>query len=100
MVNWEYFVILVSTCTANFKAINIFQKKKIKGHSITVPYSARAVVGKQIDQMMEDGILKLSDTSFVNPLTIVYRENTELHVCIDARRVNNVMLPDEQERRR
>ena len=43
---------------------------------------------------MEDGILELSDSSFINPLTIVYRENKELRICIDARRVNNVMLPD------
>jgi hypothetical protein len=64
------------------------------GHSRPVPYSARAGVRKQIEQMIEDGILELSDSSFINLLTIVYRESKELHICTDARRVNNVLLPD------
>ena len=43
--------------------------------------------------MMEDGILELSDSSFINQLTILYRENKVRRICIYARRVNNVMLP-------
>ena len=66
----------------------------IIGHSRPGPYSARVGVRKQIEQMMEDGILELSASSFINPLTIGYRENKEPRICIDARRVNNVMLPD------
>jgi hypothetical protein len=49
----------------------------IIGHSRPVPYSATAGVGQQIEQMMEDGILELCDSSVTNPLTIVYRENKE-----------------------
>jgi hypothetical protein len=64
------------------------------GHSRPVPYSARAGVRKQIEQMIEDGILELSDSSFINPLMIAYRGNKELRICIEARRGNNVMLPD------
>jgi hypothetical protein len=45
------------------------------GHFRTVPYSARAGVREQIELMMEDGVLELSESSFINPLTIVYREN-------------------------
>jgi len=66
----------------------------IIGHSRPVPYSARAGVRKQIEQMLEDGILELFDSSFIKPLAIVYRENKDPRICIDARRVNNVMLPD------
>jgi hypothetical protein len=44
--------------------------------------------------MMENGILELSDSSLINPLTTVYRENKEPRICIDAKRVNNVMLRD------
>jgi len=43
---------------------------------------------------MEDGILELSDSSFINPLTIVHQENKEPRFCIEARRENNVTLPD------
>jgi hypothetical protein len=71
-----------------------FDITPIIGHSRSVPYSARAGAGEQIEQMMEDGILEMSDSSFINPLTILYRENKVLRICIDVRSVNNVMLPD------
>jgi len=73
---------------------NITDTTPIIGHSRPVPYSARAGVRKEIEQMMEGGVLELSDSTFINPLTIVYRENKKPHICIDARRANNVMLPD------
>jgi len=49
---------------------NITNTTPIIGHSRPVPYSATAGVRKQIEQMMEDGIWELSDSSFINPLTI------------------------------
>jgi hypothetical protein len=64
------------------------------GHSRPVPYSARAGVRNQTEQMMEDGILELSDTPFINSVMIVYQENKEPRTCIDAWTVNSVMLPD------
>jgi hypothetical protein len=64
------------------------------GYSSPVPYSARASIRKQIEQMLEDGILEPSDSSFINPLTIVYRENKDPRICIAARKVNNIMLAD------
>jgi hypothetical protein len=73
---------------------NITDTTPVIGHSRPVPYSARAGVRKQIEKMMKVGILELSDSSFINCLTIVYQENKEPCICNDARRVNNVMLPD------
>jgi hypothetical protein len=73
---------------------NITDTTAIIGHTRLVPYSVRTGVRKLTEQMMEDGILELSDSLFINPLTIVYRVNKEPRTCIDARKVNNVMLPD------
>jgi len=47
------------------------------GHSRPVPYSARTDVGKQNVQMMEDGILESSDSSYIYPLTTLYLENKD-----------------------
>jgi len=57
-----------------------------------VPYLPTAGARKQTEQMTKDRIFELSDSSFINPLTIVHRESKESHFCIDARRVNSVML--------
>jgi hypothetical protein len=46
---------------------NITDTTPVIGYSIPVLYSARAGVRKQIEQMIEGGILKLSDSSFITP---------------------------------
>jgi len=91
----EFLTTRPGKCKVYKYKFNITDTKPIIGNSRSVPYSARAGVRKQIEQMMEDGILELSDSSFVNPLTIVYRENKEPRICIDARKVNKVTLPDQ-----
>jgi hypothetical protein len=90
----EFLTTRPGRCNVYEYEFNITDTTPIMGRSRPVPHSARASVRKQIEQMVEDGILELSDSSFINPLTIVYTENKEPRICIDARRVNNVMLPD------
>jgi len=67
----EFLITRPGKCKANEYKFNITDTTPIIGHSRPVPYSARAGVRKQIEQMMKDGILKLSDSSFINPLTVV-----------------------------
>ena len=91
----EFLTTRPGKCKVYEYKFNITNTTPIIGHFRPVPYSARAGVRKQTEKMMEDVLLELSDTSFINPLTIMYRENKELCFCIDARRVNNVILPDQ-----
>ena len=88
----EFLTTRPGKCKVYEHKFNITDTTPIIGHSRPVPYSARAGVRKHIEQMMEDGILELSDSTFINPLTIVYQQNKEPRICIDPRRVNNVML--------
>jgi hypothetical protein len=90
----EYLTTKPGKCKVYEYKFNVTDTIPTIGHSRPVPYSARASIRKQIEQMLEDGISELSDSSFINPLMIVYRENKDPRICIDARKVNNVMLPD------
>jgi hypothetical protein len=44
--------------------------------------------------MIEDDILEISYSAFVNPLTVVPREGKVPRICVDARKVNSVTIPD------
>ena len=44
--------------------------------------------------MLKDNILEESFSDYVNLLTLVERQGKGIRVCIDARRVNALMLPD------
>jgi hypothetical protein len=43
--------------------------------------------------MLEDDILELSRSPFVNPLTIVCKPG-KVRICIDARKINHVTIGD------
>jgi hypothetical protein len=57
----EFLTIRPEKCKVYEHKFNITDTAPKIGHSSPVPYSARTGVRKQIEQMMEDGILELSD---------------------------------------
>jgi hypothetical protein len=46
--------------------------------------------------MLAEDILEISDSPFINPMTIVQREGKAPRICIDARKVNDVTIPDRE----
>jgi hypothetical protein len=63
-------------------------------HARPIPFALRPEVRKQIEEMINDDILEISYSHYVNPLTIIQRENKPARICVDARRVNKQMVPD------
>jgi hypothetical protein len=66
----------------------------IVGHSQAIPFSVRKEVRGQIEQMLKDGIIEHSNSTYVNPLTVVLHEGKSPRICLDARRVNKCMVQD------
>ena len=58
----EFLTTRPAKCKVYEYKFNITNTTPIIGHSRPVPYSARAGVRKQIEQMMKDGILELSES--------------------------------------
>jgi len=59
-----------------------------------ITFALRAEVKEQIQEMLKDNILEEPFSDYVNPLTLVERPGKGIRDCIDARRVNALMLPD------
>jgi hypothetical protein len=66
------------------------------GYARPIPFSIRPAVRQQIQQMMEDGILELSNSPIINPLTVVQKEGKKVRICVDARKVNACTIPDRE----
>jgi hypothetical protein len=60
--------------------------RPIMGYSRPIPFAIRPAVREQIAQMIDDDILEISNSSFLNPLTIVDREDKKPRICVHARR--------------
>ena len=62
--------------------------------SRAIPFALRKEVREQIQEMIRNGVLEISYSPYVNPLTLVQREGKSVCICIDAREVNKYMVPD------
>ena len=83
-------------CTLMEYEFKLTDESPVMSHSRVIPFSVRPVIRKQISQMIKDGILEISESPYINPVTIVHREGKEPRLCIDARRVNQVTIPDRE----
>jgi hypothetical protein len=63
-------------------------------NSRPIPFALRAPVREQVQAMLRDGILGESYSACANPLTLVHREGKSIRICIDARRINKLMVAD------
>jgi hypothetical protein len=68
----------------------------IVSYSRPVPFSLRPAVESQISQMMADKILEFSNSHILNPLTTVKKEDGKIRICVDARKVNQMTIPDHE----
>ena len=46
--------------------------------------------------MLQDGILEISNSPFLNPLSVVNKGNKKIRICVDARKVNQHTIPDRE----
>jgi hypothetical protein len=63
-------------------------------YSRPLPFALRPAVSEEIRRLMKDDILEESHSSYLNPFTVVQREGKNPRICVDARILNQVMLPD------
>jgi hypothetical protein len=75
-------------------SFEVDDRQDIVGTSRLIPFKLRHEVREQIQQILTDGIIEHSNSSYINPLTIVPRPGKAPRICLDARRVNRHMTPD------
>ena len=64
--------------------------------SYPVPYSKRRAVQEELDKMMEGGIIERSVSHYSNPLVVVIKKDGRFRLCLDARRINHIIIPDRE----
>ncbi|KAJ8912067.1 hypothetical protein NQ315_016756 [Exocentrus adspersus] len=64
---------------------------KIKTYPI--PYRFKDDVRKEIEVLLQQGIIETSDTPFINPIVVVKKKNGDIRICLDARIINRCSIP-------
>ncbi|CAB0040566.1 unnamed protein product [Trichogramma brassicae] len=62
--------------------------------SYPVPIKYREQVSREIERMLEYGVIERANTPFINPLVAVAKKDNTVRLCLDARQINDRMLED------
>uniref|UniRef100_A0A1B6G9I6 RNA-directed DNA polymerase n=1 Tax=Cuerna arida TaxID=1464854 RepID=A0A1B6G9I6_9HEMI len=80
---------------------NVYQHKleikdttTFKQQSYPVPLIHQNAVMEEINRMETLGIIERSHSTFINPIIPVIKKSGEIRLCLDARKLNQLLIPD------
>ncbi|CAH0728148.1 unnamed protein product, partial [Brenthis ino] len=56
--------------------------------------SKREIIRKEIETMLEDGIIEDAESEWASPVVLIPKKNGEVRFCVDYRKLNNVTRTD------
>lgn len=65
--------------------------------SYPIPHAYESQVDEQINVMIKEGIIKKAPSPYINPLVVVAKSNNKVRLCVDARKLNRVTIPEHDE---
>jgi transposase InsO family protein len=74
--------------------LNIKPEAKIFRKSYPVPIAKRKQVQDKINDMLADGIIEYGESQYTSPIVAVTKKDGSIRLCLDARQINQVIVPD------
>ena len=59
-----------------------------------MPLAYREKVDEEIKRMLKMGIIQRSSSPYINPLVPVIKKDGTVRLCLDARKLNDILLED------
>ena len=72
--------------------IRLTTDEPVKCKPYPVPHAVRNVIQKEVQDMLDMGIIEPSDSSYAAPVTIVRKPDGNIRFCLDFRRLNRVVV--------
>lgn len=72
---------------------NVKPHEPYKIRPYPIPFSRRPAVDKEIDKMLQWGVIERSDAPYNNPLVTVVKADGSIRLCLDARKLNSIIIP-------
>ena len=75
-------------------SINLTSSDPIRSKPYPLPYAMREAVDKEIDSMLELGIIEPSTAPYSSPIVVIRKSDGSNRICVDYRKLNNVTVFD------
>ena len=75
-------------------SINTGDSLPVKQHPRRLPYHYRGEIHKQVNEMLEKGVIQLSNSPWVSPVVLVKKKDGSYRFCVDYRKLNLVTKQD------
>lgn len=79
-------------CVTNKMKIEVMSDKPIQRRPYRIPFSKRTVVDGMVNEMIENKIVRPSESPYASPIVLVKKGNGEDRMCIDYRELNDVTV--------
>ncbi|KAF0721413.1 Retrotransposable element Tf2 protein type 2 [Aphis craccivora] len=76
--------------------IRIKDSRPINQRPYPIPIAKKEAVKKEIKRMMDLDIIEISRSPYCLPIVPVFKKNGEVRLCLDARKLNEIIIPDRE----
>jgi hypothetical protein len=81
-------------CQVYEHELKVTDHKSFKQMSYPVPLAYQDAVLQEINRMENLGIIERSKSNYINPIIPVIKKTGEIRLCLDARKINEIIIPD------
>ena len=85
---------LPGNVTAGYHQVELTSSTPIYQKPYPIPYNARDELRKEVNDMLNMNIIRLSNSPYASPVVVVRKKDGSNRVCIDYRKLNNVCVTD------
>lgn len=68
---------------------------KLNRKSYPVPQNKISQVKKELNKMIDENIIKLGESEYINPIVVVDKPDQSVRLCLDARGINQFIVRDQ-----
>ena len=69
-------------------------QQPIRQHAYRAPLQKKRVINEQIQNMLDEGIIRPSTSPWASPIHLVPKKGGDLRFCVDYRKLNSVTIKD------